>query len=196
MIFIVGPLIFAFFGWLVVITATMLSTWLSLLLSSTLNSATWIQIRQSAFGNDSDRQIAIDVLRHPVWTTAQAPALPEILASELVRFADEAASRSAPKLRQAVGELAFSLGNEEKSHSVSKYLTWDELIHTAYFKVPRFRKLVCYAIAHSPGFRPSEEFKSDPDYTLVGRWHEQLQPKQSNELDFANSVERAGGTAA
>jgi len=59
------------------------------------------------------------------------------------------------------------------------FLTWGELIHTSYFVVPRFRKLVCYAIAHSPGFKPTEEFKRDPDYPLMLRWLEEIRPKQS-----------------
>jgi hypothetical protein len=44
------------------------------------------------------------------------------------------------------------------------------LLHTVYFRVPRFRKFVCYAVAHSEGFSPTEALRSDPDYENFGKW--------------------------
>jgi hypothetical protein len=38
-----------------------------------------------------------------------------------------------------------------RSDLISEYLTWDELIHTAYFKVPLFNKLPAYSITRSEG---------------------------------------------
>ena len=40
--------------------------------------------------------------------------------------------------------------------------------------------LVAYAIANAPGFRPSAAFKSNPDYELVARWYEEIQPKTAD----------------
>jgi hypothetical protein len=37
--------------------------------------------------------------------------------------------------------------------------------------------LVAYAVATSKGFRPSEAFKTHPDYDLVARWHAELQSR-------------------
>ena len=39
--------------------------------------------------------------------------------------------------------------------------------------------LVAYAIAQAEGFRPSTAFKSHPDYALVARWYEEIQPKSA-----------------
>jgi hypothetical protein len=57
----------------------------------------------------------------------------------------------------------------------ASYLTWDELIHTAYFNIPRFRKLVAYAIAQADGFQATEAFKADPDYATVAGWYDGMQ---------------------
>jgi hypothetical protein len=62
-------------------------------------------------------------------------------------------------------------------------LTWEELIHTVYFKAARFRKLVCYVIARSPGFRPSEKLKADPDYEKLAEWLAEIQGQASRESD-------------
>jgi hypothetical protein len=77
-------------------------------------------------------------------------------------------------MRRAVGEFALATDENDKS-SLWHYLTWDELVHTSYFKLPAFRKLVCYAIAHSEGFRPSERLKADADYEKLGRWMAEIQ---------------------
>jgi hypothetical protein len=37
--------------------------------------------------------------------------------------------------------------------------------------------LVAYAMAHSEGFRPTEAFKSHPEYSLVADWYEARKPK-------------------
>ena len=61
------------------------------------------------------------------------------------------------------------LGDEEEQRrgSSPRYLTWRELIHTSYFEVPEFRKLLAYASARStalPRPRPSR-----PNPTTTGR---------------------------
>jgi hypothetical protein len=88
----------------------------------------------------------------------------------------KAASIAVSKFRGLVGQLAHK-NKEANAFLFSEYLTWDELIHTSYFNVPRFRMLVAYAIATSEGFRPSAAFKNHPDYQLVAGWYEEMRPK-------------------
>jgi hypothetical protein len=148
---------------------------MSAYLSRRFNRAAWSQIRRSAFGGDLKAEVAVAADAQPKWVYGSGVRLPAELEAELQGEADEAASRAVSKLRDAIGELAFSLNNQDKLVAVSKFITWDELIHTVYFKVPRFRKLVCYAIAHSSGFRPSEMLKTDPDYEKLGQWLAEIQ---------------------
>jgi hypothetical protein len=68
---------------------------------------------------------------------------------------------------------------EANTFFFSEYLTWQELIHTNYFNVPRFRMLVAYTIADSEGFRPTEAFRNHPDYSCVADWYEEIKPKEA-----------------
>jgi hypothetical protein len=157
---------------IVVLVAHYPSTWLSAFLSGFSNRQTWHQIRQSAFGNDSPLVEAVAAGDRPVWSDKSSRPLPNDVADELTSLADDAARAAVSKLRDGLQILAFAEGNDQKSKFVANYLTWDELVHTTYFKVPRFRKLVAYAIAQSPGFRASAKFMSDPDYATAARWYE------------------------
>jgi hypothetical protein len=110
----------------------------------------------------------------PFWVKASPTSLPNELEDELSRLADKAASQALPKLRGAISELAFAASNQGDANVIARYLTWEELIHTVYFRSAGFRKLICYAIAHSPGFRPSEKLKADPDYEKFALWLAEL----------------------
>lgn len=172
--FVVPPLVLFGLATALVLAMQALSARLSAVLSRQFDRLTWHQIRQSAFGNDTVGEIAVEATDRPVWMGVAPASMPEELSREVGALADAAAAQAVAKLRRAVQLLAFSEGEQKKSDLLAEYLTWDELIHTAYFKVPRFRKLVALAIAQSPGFRPSEKFKADPDYATLGRWCEQL----------------------
>jgi hypothetical protein len=161
----------------IVALSTPLARLLSSVLSRFFDRVTWYQLRQSALGNDTIGEIGTDALEAPLGSVGGGAPLPLALADELSKFSDAAAAQSLSKLRKEMQRLAFAEGGKEKSDVVEEYLTWDELIHTAYFKIPRFRKLVCYAIAHSPGFKPSASFMRDPDYALVSSWYKSLTPR-------------------
>lgn len=172
--FVVPPLVLFGLATALVLAMQAVSAQLSALLSRQFDRITWHQIRQSAFGNDAIGEVAMEAADRPVWVDMSTACLADDLCKELSAFADAAAAQSVAKLRRAVQLLTFSEGEQKKSDLLAEYLTWDELIHTAYFKVPRFRKLVAFAIAHAPGFRPSEKFKADPDFATLARWYEQL----------------------
>jgi hypothetical protein len=50
-------------------------------------------------------------------------------------------------------------------------LSWNELIHTTYFTVPRFRVLIAYAIAQTSGFCASDALQQHPDYAFAEQWY-------------------------
>jgi hypothetical protein len=152
-----------------------LSTLLSAALSRTMNHLTMKQMRQAAFGGDTRGEIAMRSMHNPYWWENTFNPLPIYLSAALSCKADEAASIAVPKLRAAIGKLAFALADSKPQVTVTEFITWDELIHTVYFKVPAFSKFVCYAIAHSPGFRPSEKLRTDPDYEKFEQWLDEIQ---------------------
>jgi len=183
----IGPGIFGFlffilgfgFMFLLMLLLRPISILASLLLSRGLDRLTWSQIRQSAFGNDTSGETAIGSLEVPSWLDRKFSSLPDDISCVLADKANEAAAQSSDKFRDAISKLAFSLASEKDPKKVvADYITWNELIHNVYFKLPIFRKLVCYAIAHSPGFAPSEKLKNAPEYEKLGRWLEQVQTPQ------------------
>jgi hypothetical protein len=153
------------------------SIFISGLLSAGLNRLTWQQIRKVGFGNDTNGELAIDASSSCMWLSSISYPLPERLAGEISDLSNRAASVAVEKFRGMISELALSKEREANTFLFAEYLTWDELIHCSYFNVPRFRMLVAYAIAQSEGFRPTEIFKSHPDYELVAQWYEEIRPK-------------------
>ena len=113
------------------------------------------------------------------WLGSAWSPIPDQLSDEITDLSNRAASVAVVKFRGLIKQLALSRDKEAKGFFFSEYLTWDELIHTSYFSVPRFRMLVAYAITNSEGFRPSAAFKNHPDYELVARWYTEIQPKKA-----------------
>jgi hypothetical protein len=173
LIYSAAPVVFLLVAIAFVAAAKLLATVLSRGLSTALDGTAWRQIRASAYGNDTQGEVAQSGAGSPT-SIESRPQLPETLAAEINLVADTAAAASVSKLRASINRLAFAQDKGARSDLVSEYLTWDELIHTAYFKVPRFNKLVAYAIAHSESFQPTARFLGDPDYPCLAAWYAEL----------------------
>lgn len=157
--------------------ATLIASAMSAVLSRILNRMTWSQIRGSAMGIDVPGEHVEDARAHPMWRRPPFVPLPRALCDEMSERANAVAAQSLAKFRSIAGRLVTVDDNNPQTISMAEYLTWDELIHTSYFNSERFRKLVAFVVAGSPGFRPSTAFKSDPDYQLIAGWCEQLKPE-------------------
>jgi hypothetical protein len=90
---------------------------------------------------------------------------------------DAAAAECVVKLRSALDKLTLSEQQRNIGEVISDYLTWRELIHTSYLYIPRFNKLVAYAVSKLDGFLPTVALTGDPDYATLERWYEEIQPK-------------------
>jgi hypothetical protein len=174
-IFVLMPALAAGFAIIILLFFRLVARPTSARVSRYLNSLTWSQVRRSALGNDAEGQVALDAGACPMWLAHSFPSLPAALGNEISRYSDAAAANSLAKFRSALSNSALVDSNRDQSDLFMEYLTWDELIHTAYFKVPRFRKLLAYAIAQSEGFRATPAFRSDPDLALVKTWYDDLQ---------------------
>ena len=172
-VFIGGPILYFTLALLGVGLARLVAIGISAALASLLNSIAWSQIRSSAYGGDVLGETATGARTASMLAAAPSP-LPSELTDEITRASDLAAAAAIRKLRGALTALAFASEQRAQTDVVSEYLTWDELVHTTYFKVPRFRKLICYAIAHSEGFKPSAALMADPDFPVLAAWHRDL----------------------
>jgi len=121
--------------------------------SGWLDQMTWKQIRRAAVGNDTDDEIAIGTAPYPTWVAVQRPFLPLAVSSEITQWSNDATFRSLAKFRNAISELAFIDRGGKEADNLLAYLNWNELIHTTYFFVPSFTRLVAFAIAQSDGFK-------------------------------------------
>jgi len=176
------PLFFLALSLFLMFLVKIVAMGLSRILSGILNGLTWSQIRKSAFGDDAAGDRSLDARDFPMWMSKPSPPLPDPLGNEILSFSNQEAAKSLPKFRDAINQLAFSESEGSKSDVISEYLTWNELIHTAYLSLPRFRKLVAYAIAQSGGFRATSQFKNDPDYELVAKWYDEIQANEEPAL--------------
>jgi len=182
---IIVPLLLFVLSLVLMFFVKTLAIYLSRLLSRISNSLTWSQIRKSAYGDDAIGDRSLDAQYSPMWMSKTSPPLPESLGNEILSFSNQEAAKSLPKFRDAINQLAFSESEGSKSDVISEYLTWNELIHTAYFSLPRFRKLVAFAIAQSEGFRATNQFKNDPDHELVGKWYDEIGANEEPALQGA-----------
>ncbi len=151
-----------------------LSELISRFISSVLNGETQKQINKSALGSDTVGESALYANEYPFWMRTTQSSLPEELSDEISAVSDAAVAESASKIRDVLNTITFSEKHEDAADLMSDYLTWKELIHTTYFHVPRFRKLIAYAISQADGFSTSDKFRADPDFELVKAWYEEI----------------------
>lgn len=145
-------------------------------LSQRLNNLTWQQIRQTAYGNDTEGEFAEGARLSPAWMADNScKPITDALGDEITAYSDNAAAKSISKFRKGIRQFAFTKSETGTSDMFSDYLTWDELIHTSYFDIPRFRKYVAYIITQADGFRATKAFQDDPDFAKAALWYEDMQ---------------------
>lgn len=142
--------------------------------AGSLSASAWRQIRQLAFGGDCLGEVATGAKAAPAWSAAQVPTLPVELSERLETKANEAAARAIAKFRAALSSFAYSVAEPSHRDFVADYVTWQELIHTSYFRDSLFRKLVCHMIGQQPGFRAKGTLRRDEQVELLEKWHRVL----------------------
>jgi hypothetical protein len=171
------PFVFALLALAFLAIIRLIAVRISAWLSGRLNAMTLAEIRRSAFGNDTDGEIAYAADHRPGWITPGYGNLPGELGDKITECSNKATFQSLAKFRNAISTLAFAEGGDKKTEMVSSYLSWKELIHTCYFDVPEFRKLIAQAISSAEGFAATGQFKADPDFQTTVRWLQELEPK-------------------
>lgn len=175
---IVSVLIGTAVFWLISIVLTVvfaaLAGGISRTMSVFFNFFTNQQIIKLSLGGDALGASAISARSSPAWISISGNRLPEDLSEEITAVSNLAAAQSIGKFRAALSTMVFSEQTTGVGELVANYLTWQELIHTNYFRAERFRKLMAYAISRTEGFAATEAFKKDPDYAVVAEWYNAL----------------------
>ncbi len=130
--------------------------------SMALNTVTLSQFRSLVDGVDLESERAVSCNVHPHWRSTTPDPLPADICADITAISDRAASAALPKFRAALSELALSEKMDDLKARFAEYLTWDELIHTAYFNSPKFMSLLADECAAADGFtrRPPLKAKS------------------------------------
>lgn len=115
------------------------------------------------YGSDALGIEATNASEAPVWIERRIAPLPKEIADEITDASNIAALSAIKKFRKSLGTLDAS-GEESAAKLLMQHLSWGEFIHTNYFRVPRFRKLLLVAITNVPGFAASEELRTDPEF--------------------------------
>jgi hypothetical protein len=144
-------------------------------ISRFLNYITTVQIRRSTLGNDVKGGVG--------WVAPMPGGFPSVIPEAyglvhgeievaLSAFADKHAAKTLANARAILGLI--SLGDRDVIKSFTEQLSWNELIHTAYFEVDEFAKLIAYVL-HKAGLAPlTEKFKSDPDFEKIRSAYEAM----------------------
>ena len=164
------PIIFGLVSLLLMLAIRAIATVVSHGAASLLNTLTNAEVKRSAFGNDTEGEIALGAVDRPLWLERSPPRLPAGVADLLTDYANGMASRSLAKFRRAIGQLASADPKHSADTAITTYFTWKELVHAAYFDVPQFRKLVAQALGRIDGLAPSPAFRADPDFALTAQW--------------------------
>lgn len=169
------PLVFGLVALGLMLLIKWIATGFSRLSSQFLNRITNNEVKRAAFGNDTEGEIATGANDHPTWINGSPARLPAALADIITDYSNVAASQSLAKFRRAIGQIASARPEHTADTAISTYFTWKELVHSSYFDVPEFRKLVAQAISRTEGFAPSQRFKSDPDFSRTAKWLSEIE---------------------
>lgn len=170
----VVPVVFALVALALLMLIRYLAAKVSSFTSVRLNHMTQKEVTRSALGNDTEGEVALGAESRPTWISHTYPHLPADLAGKISDYSNEISFQSLAKFRNAISTLAFSVEEESSEGVLATYLTWRELIHTAYFEVAEFRKLLAYAISQTDGFAATPAFTTDTDFERVHVWHATL----------------------
>jgi hypothetical protein len=141
----------------------------SAMASKWLNGLTRSEVVALGYGSDSYGEDAVGAQPYPAWFPVRCACLPAALEADISRSSDEAAGATLSKMRAAMSAMTVE-GDGNPADLLMRHMTWSELVHTNYFRVPRLRKLIAYIVAQQSGFHATEAFRADPEYVLMGQW--------------------------
>ena len=171
-----GPGMFVYLG--------MLAWGLAFVISNTIvragifiaNSGLAQRLRDIAYGNDTLGETVSGV--HDRFSDMEEEAwkpLPEDLASEIEQFTEQYALDAIRRIRAFVSSQSNASGAPIESE-FAELLTWKELIHTAYFDVDNFVKLIAVVLANSEIVNLSDALKGDQMIDRVKAIHSEIRP--------------------
>jgi hypothetical protein len=171
----IGPIIFAIL-FLLFTVLHFIAYLVGLPASFFLNRLTAYQVRRTAFGNDTVGERAVEVAAVPEGCSANYGLVPAEIETVLADFSDKNAVKTLASARKILGLNKETQSERDVGKIMAEQMSWHELIHTAYFDVDEFARLIAYVL-HKVGLAPlSEHFKADPDLEKIKLAYDHLPP--------------------
>jgi len=118
----------------------------------------WSSVRQRAWGNDRHGEYVAKVSNHPPMFDTRYVALPKTVADRIANMSEGQASETLRRARQLLGMSTDSNAMGDIGSDLSAQLTWKELIHTCYFDIDEFVRVLAAGL-RAGGVPPARSFK-------------------------------------
>jgi hypothetical protein len=134
------------------------------------------QMRRNAFGNDTVGERMTRVSGVLEGSAPNFGLVPDEIETILSAFSDKHAVKTLESVRHVLGLNQETGGTKDVAKIMAEQMSWQELIHTAYFDVDEFAKLIAYVL-HKAGLAPlGESFKADRDFEKIKSAYDQMSP--------------------
>lgn len=130
----------------VVYVFQLVGTFLGRPLAGAIDRLVWASVRDQAWGDDLDAEAVRGVSSHPPMFALRYKPLPASVADPISKLADGSAGETLKKLRSTLGITATSARSGDLFTTALNTLSWRELVHTAYFDIESFTRLVAHAM--------------------------------------------------
>ena len=120
-----------------------------------LSGAKWLdqaaasQLRRQAYGLDISGEWVRGASAKPWFSRTGWAPLPQSIHDELLGVVNSAAVTTVSKLRDFLGSAYISGRRVDVLADLTGQLSWNELIHTSYFDIPRLTKLIALGITRA-----------------------------------------------
>jgi hypothetical protein len=147
-----------------------------------LNTSTASRLKNKAFGNDTIGEYVEAVGSMPGICHQECGAIPEDVEAALRTHVEKSAVIALARARRVLGLSSRLPDRGDIAQILADQLTGSELIHTAYFEVDAFSKLIAIGIHRACGVDLSSEFKKTENCEALFSCFEQTKLPASAEV--------------
>jgi len=139
-------------------------------LAWSLNHISRRNLKNAIYGNDvlGERVTAIATVP-PAFDERWAP-LPSSVADAIEKYTEQYALETLRRSRKLLGAAAVASGPLDVSKLAGETLSWHELMHTSYFEVDEFIRLLAVGLVEAGGLKPSDAFRASSDFEEARGW--------------------------
>ncbi len=142
------------------------------LISRLADDSIWKALKARSYGNDVVGEANVGTAAHPPEFSRGWKCVPETVAAAVDAYVREHSGDIMARVQRLLGLAASAEGGAALNGALDEAMTWNELVHTTYFRAPETRRLILYATArHANAIaRPAAE------NTECEEWYQAMKP--------------------